>query len=463
MKKCLPALLGLSLAASLPAATTVAVTGWSQNPATSQVTVNYTLTGDPAVVTLDVCTNGVSIGADNVSRVIGDVNRVVQPSGDTRTIKWRPDLDWEGKLFTKGEISVKAVAWPLNDPPPYMAVNLACTNGQGVATLVRYYASAGALPGGVTNDLWRGEWLLMRRIPAAGREFVMGTPATEPFHVSKLDGATYDPWVAGSDGKRNPAQSIRALPETPHVVGFSKDFYIGVFPVTCAQFDYVCATWDAYGKSATEGTAYRRWKAPVQEVSWNGVRGEGTWPGSAPAETSHLGKLRARTGLAFDLPTEAQWEFACRAGTATSLNNGTEISAEMYAKGSGSAAAAPMRKVMWSWCYSEAEKQAASMTGSQTQGFAVGQLAPNAWGLYDMHGNVAEWCLDWVDGEPLAGDVVDPAGLPSSPINAKALRGGATANWSFQCRSGTRMGIYPAFSNGWLTGFRVVCPATAVK
>jgi len=441
----------------------VTVTDWSQDPSTSQVTVHYTLTDEPAIVTLDVCTNGVSIGADNISRVIGDANQLIQPSTETRTIKWRPDYAWEGHLFTKNEISVKAVAWPMNDPPPYMAVNLACTNGAGVTSLVRYYAAAGALPGGIANDLWRGEWLLLRRIPAAGREFVMGTPVNEPFHVSTLDGRTYDPWVNGTGGKRDPANSIRALPETCHIVSLTKDFYMGVFPITCAQFDYICNVWNDYGKDSSAGTAYKRWKAPVQGVTWDTARGANTWPGNVPASDSSLGKLRARTGIAFDLPTEAQWEFACRAGTMTSLNNGTEISSSMYAQGAGSADAQPMRKVMWAWCYSAVEKQAASMIGDSNYGIPVGLLQPNAWGLYDMHGNVCEWCLDWVDGAPLA-DAVDPVGLASSSINTKAIRGGAISQWSLQCRSGTRMGYPPTLAlSGWMSGFRVICPAVVTK
>lgn len=450
----------LAVAAISWAETTVSVADWSQNAATSQVTLHYTLTGDAsAVVTLDVCTNGVSIGADNISRVVGDVNKIVAPSAETRTIKWRPDLSWEGHLFTNGEITVKAVAWPLNDPPPYMAVNLACTNGEGVASMVRYYASAGAVPGGVSNDVWRAEGLLLRRIPAAGREFVMGSPTSEPFHVSTLDEKTYDPWVTASDGSRNPEKSMRALPETCHVVSLTKDFYMGVFPITCAQYDYICNTWNGYGVNASEGTAYKRWKAPMMDISWNVVRGADTWPGSTPAATAALGKLRTLTGLDFDLPTEAQWEFACRAGTTTGLNSGKEVSTSQYVQSASTAPTA--REVMWAWCYTAAEKQAASMIGNSIWGIPVGLLKPNAWGLYDMHGNVGEWCLDWVDGEPLS-DAVDPSGLASSSLGTKALRGGSAGNWPFQCRSGTRAGLYPDYAN-YASGFRVICPALAVK
>ena len=119
---------------------------------------------------------------------------------------------------------------------------------------------------------------------------------------------------------------------------------------------------------------------------------------------------------------------------------------------------------MWSWCYSTAEKQAASMIGDANLGIPVGLLKPNNWGLYDMHGNVGEWCLDWVDKNAFSTvSTVDPSGCANGgELGCRAIRGGATAQWSFQCRSGTRMGLAPTYSS-WATGLRVVCPAKAVK
>ncbi len=434
------ALIAMSVAAAAFADSAVEVLDWSQNARTFQVTVNYKLTGtDSKIVTLDVLTNGASIGTDNLSRMVGDVNMIVAPSSDdTRTIKWRPDLSWENHLFTNGEITVTAVAWPLNDPPDYMAVNLALTNGTGTATLVNYYPSAGALPGGITNDLYRGEVLLMRRIRAACKSFSMGTSSSEPWHFDETISRTYD--------------VTTPCPETLHAVSFTKDYYIGVFPVTYMQYDYIVCTWGPYNTSAY----YKYWRCPVYPVGWNDIRGAGTWPGSVPAASSPLGKLCVRTGIDFDLPTEAQWEYACRAGTTTGLNSGKEISATRYDQTTST----PAREVMWCYCYTANEMKAAAVNATLYY-IPTGLLKPNAWGLYDMHGSVFEWCLDWVDANALSKDpVVDPTGLSSGSL--KAVRGVGAAYWPLQGRSGARQGLAPT-NNGNFTGFRVVCPAIAVK
>ena len=440
----LAALTALATFADSPAT----LVDWSQDATTSQVTVNYRLTGsEPRIVTLDVLTFGASIGAANVACVSGDVNLLVAPDANAvRTIRWRPDLTWAGHLFTNGEITAQIVAWPANDPPDYMAVNLALTNGTGVAERVNYYTCEAALPGGISNDVFRGEVLLMRRIHAAGREFIMGTPTFEPFHITALDSVSaYDP-----NGK------MHALPETQHPVAFTNDFYIGVFEITCMQFDYIYNTWTSYEDAAT----YKKWKAPVTGLTWNSARGADTWPGGDPAQDSTLGKLRARTGIAFDMPTEAQWEYACRAGTITSLNNGKEISGSRYARDPNNEAA---REVMWAYCQSDATLTAFSATGQKGYGYPVGILKPNAWGLYDMHGNAFEWCLDWVDGDPLSTDLaVEPVGLASSSMGLRAIRGGAGLFWPLQARSGARQGIAPDNSS-CVGGLRPICPAVAIK
>ena len=177
----------------------------------------------------------------------------------------------------------------------------------------------------------------------------------------------------------------------------TKDFYAGVFEVTQKQWYLVMGesrSSSIYG----EGDIY-----PVYGVSYDMIRGASTganWPSSSAVDpTSFIGKLRAKTGLAeLDLPTEAQWEYACRAGTTTTYSYGNSSDG----------------KYMWF----------ADNNGSTSSGTygakAVGTTKPNPWGFYDMHGNVREWCLDWY-GVSLIGS--DPVGAPWN-TSSRVMRGG---------------------------------------
>jgi formylglycine-generating enzyme required for sulfatase activity len=111
-------------------------------------------------------------------------------------------------------------------------------------------------------------------------------------------------------------------------------------------------------------------------------------------------------GYKFSLPTEAQWEYACRAGTTTALNNGRDLD-----------------KVGWY------EKNSGRST------HPVGKKKPNAWGFYDMHGNVCEWCRDWYEYS-YNGDETDPKG-PSSGSD-RVYRGGSWFNIAGRCRAANR-------------------------
>jgi formylglycine-generating enzyme required for sulfatase activity len=142
-----------------------------------------------------------------------------------------------------------------------------------------------------------------------------------------------------------------------------------------------------------------------------------------------MGKLRDRTGLStFDLPTESQWEYACRAGTTTALNSGQNLT-DPWGND-------PQMNVVGRFWYNGGSGY--SQGGDTSVGTAkAGSYQANAWGLYDMHGNVWEWCLDWYDIYP--GTVSDPVGAASGSY--RVLRGG---DWSYRarhCRSAFR-GFY---------------------
>ena len=204
-------------------------------------------------------------------------------------------------------------------------------------------------------------------------------------------------------------------------VTLTKPFYCGLFEVTQRQWELVmgsnpCSS--TYGK----GNSY-----PVYDVSYNMIRGNSAgagWPASFTVDSSSfLGKLRVRTGLDFDLPTEAQWEYACRAGTTTTYSYGDS------ANGS----------YMW------------YLSNYSSKSHEVGTKSPNPWGLYDMHGNMGEWCLDWYASSLTGG--TDPKG--SSSGSYRVVRGGSWIDHASCCASSYR-GINTPSHESNLYGFRLV-------
>lgn len=177
----------------------------------------------------------------------------------------------------------------------------------------------------------------------------------------------------------------------------TKDFYIGVFEVTCKQYYLVMGAWPrGHGESDAS--------QPAEYITWNIARGN-NWPSDvSPASNSFSGKLRSRTGMFVDLPTEAQWEYACRAGTTSSFNNGgsTEADLKMIGRYIGNCKA--LVDGTYIWCTS-----------------VVGSYKANAWGIFDMHGNLWELCLNWHGGNSLTG--IDPKGVSSGIY--RVSRGGS--------------------------------------
>ena len=205
-------------------------------------------------------------------------------------------------------------------------------------------------------------------------------------------------------------------------VTLTKPFYMGVFEVTQKQWELVMGSWPGSSPSSSYGLgdAY-----PAYNVSYNNIRGSSSgarWPASSAVDaSSFLGRLRAKTGLDFDLPTEAQWEYACRAGTATTYYWGDSMDGS-YA---------------W-YC---------DNSGSKTH--PVGTRTPNAWGLYDMSGNVLEWCRDWY-GTLAYG--ADPVGSASG--SSRVRRGGSWCSNSDYCTSSYRNCGAPSYRD-YHIGFRL--------
>ena len=229
----------------------------------------------------------------------------------------------------------------------------------------------------------------------------------------------------------------------PHKVTITKPFYMGVFEVTQKQYELV---------TGLTPSSYKGDMRPVESVTWNDLRGlssEFNWPMSNKVdEVSFMGMLRAKTGIAtLDLPTEAMWEYACRAGTTNALNNGKEVTA-LHSE------VDPQMSEVGRYYFNRNDGKSAKPNGHAV----VGSYRPNAWGLYDMHGNVWEWCLDWYQGGGSfsSAAVKDPAGPRWGP--GRVQRGGSWSGSAPDCRSASR-NTYPPAGKYNNYGFRLTCAA----
>ena len=197
--------------------------------------------------------------------------------------------------------------------------------------------------------------------------------------------------------------------KTAHKVTLTQAFHLGQHEVTQEQYEKVM------GKNPSK---FKGKQNPVEMVSWNDAVEFCRKLSDLPAEKS--------AGHVYRLPTEAEWEYACRAGTTTKYSFGDDASKlEQYA-----------------WYDKNSDRRT----------HPVGEKKPNAWGLYDMHGNVWEWCQDW-DGDYPSGSVTDPTGAASGSV--RVCRGGSWVSFSVNCRSAYRYWYSPDYRDYFL-GFRVL-------
>jgi len=188
------------------------------------------------------------------------------------------------------------------------------------------------------------------------------------------------------------------LEKPAHEVTLTKPFYLGKFEVTQEQYQQV---------QGTNPSRFRGPDLPVEMVSWDDAQG-------------FCKRASGTMGLVVCLPSEAEWEFACRAGTRTTYYTGNSV-ADLFTA---------------AWCYG---------TSKETT-HPVGKKIPNAWGLYDMHGNVFEWCADLL---------VAYQGKVPPLLTTRVFRGGSWGQDFNYCRSACRSGTEPERSDDEL-GFRVV-------
>jgi formylglycine-generating enzyme len=194
-----------------------------------------------------------------------------------------------------------------------------------------------------------------------------------------------------------------------HRVKINKGFYMGMYEVTQSQYKTVMGTNPSH---------FRGSNFPVTEVSWDDAM-------------AFCKKLSEKEGKSYRLPTEAEWEYACRAGTSTRFSFGdNESDLDKYA-----------------WRYDK--------PNANGRTHSVGQKRPNGYGLYDMHGNVWEWCQDWYGENYYAQSPGnDPAGASSG--ESRVLRGGFWSGDPSFCRSAYRFRNSPV-GRDYYVGFRVVC------
>ena len=205
------------------------------------------------------------------------------------------------------------------------------------------------------------------------------------------------------------SESGRESDETQHPVTLINGFYLGKYEVTQDQWEKVMGS---------NPSKYRGADRPVEMVSWN----------DAVAFCKKLTEMekkagRVPEGMAYQLPTEAQWEYTCRAGTTTAYSWGDSISA----------------------------KNASHHRKNPEGTTPVGKYPPNPWAFHDMHGNVWEWCADWYDTYP-SGSVTNPEG-PASGWD-RVLRGGSWYHTGAGLRSAKRR-FHRPWQPSRLVGFRV--------
>ena len=268
-------------------------------------------------------------------------------------------------------------------------------------------------------------------IPAG--TFIMGSPTTEP---------------------------DRQAEETQHSVALTKGFYMGIYQVTQDQYQPVMGINPSYFNN-DPASGEVQGKRPVEKVTWydavefcnklsemEGFATAYSITGRTPASGYPITNATVTidwNASGYRLPTEAQWEYACRAGTTTAYNTGNTIS----------------DNIGWHYFNSDSD-------GSGRKTHEIGKKPANAWGLYDMHGNVQEWCWDWHSYDyndsfqtrtsTTATGNEDPAG--SLPGTIRMLRGGSWRNSADILRSAYRAAFLPKEqSDNW--GFRVVLPASS--
>ena len=371
-------MVGIASIAYADTPTITDVTAQQRYPWNGKVDISYTVTGiEPKKNAL-----WTSFKVTAIDMVANTTNVATQLSGDlsledgTHAIVW--DMNADGLTFKSSNVVFKVACETTN--ALYCVIDL--SEGADATSYPVTYLSEPPI-GGFNVDEYKTTKLVLRRIEAG--TFIMGEDQNDESHRVTL----------------------------------TKPFFCGLFEMTQKQYMLVTGNNPSYNSGET---------LPVGDLNHYTIRGKSsddTWPSSsAVTPSSFMGKLRARTGLDFDLPTEAQWEYACRAGTTTKYSYGNS---------------ADSRYMWYRYVY-------------QATIHPVGAKNPNPWGLYDMHGNVWEMCLDRAGTKEYG---ADPKGASSG--SSRIVCGGSAFRGADECTSSRRIAVIP--ENGGCSaeyGFRIV-------
>ena len=341
---------------------------------------------------------------------------------------------YTNQVFTRFSVSFsRAVEVPL-----YMIVDL--TKAKGEEGLVTYLTKT-QIKSGDYGSYEEGAW------SGVSSSFIWtGVTNDAAYAKTKMVLRRIDPgtFTMGYGGARGGTTTIYpgSASDTGDVVRLTKPYYIAVFQTTQKQWGQLkdsvncnfkgdCRPVERIGTDTSSGWILLR--------GTDAADGGFCWPsnGYAKASSSWLGILEDKLGLTCDLPTEAQWEYACRAGTTTTYNDGI---ARSFSRNSDSDFTDIQDEIGLLGRFSS--------NGSETMN--VGSCRANAWGLYDMHGNVLEACLNWQGGTRYGRLVVNPAGPASGSTHI--CKGGAYVYSIAYATSGFRW----RWTRAPYCGFRVV-------
>jgi formylglycine-generating enzyme required for sulfatase activity len=345
---------------------------------------------------------------DNHQRVENDRLELLKAQSDAHAVeaqRWRA----EAQRLAKEKEDLRLQVEPAASPGPLPSIQTEGAAPPGPA-LIQISADKGALVrvgnewqqkteritvSGYELELAKGIAITMVQIPAGS--FEMGSPATE--------------------AERRDTEGLQHRVEL-------QSFFLGQTPVTQVQWQAV-ANWPQVElKLNPDPARFKGANRPVERVSWEEAM-------------EFCRRLSQRSKFAYTLPSEAQWEYACRAGSTTPFAFGETLTPELA-------------NYDWTETYASGPKGV-----SRQQTTEVGSFPANAWGLHDMHGNVWEWCLDfWHDS--YTGAPADGSAWTAGGGTRRLLRGGSWDYGPAHCRSAYRSAFH-ADARGSLIGFRVCC------